>query len=296
MVRTLSLLLMLTFGLFSCSQQNTLQQKIAKLEDQLEKEEQPEIADELRNAYESYVKDYPNDTLMNGRYLYRSAALAYRMQDYSKAIEDIHVALENYHSSDNTLNNATFLGDLYQKDLRKTEVANTIWQAIALTFPEGNPQLPNNIPNVYARLDTMRNQIFDDGSFSINFQLANDYLLSVEEFVRVAPQDPKSSTLLYNAAEIARSIQIYQKAIELFDWLEAKYPGHEKEAQAMFLKAFTLDDGLKDYEGARKAYEAFIEKYPDNPFADDARYSIDNLGKDVNELINEFEQSQEQQD
>jgi TolA-binding protein len=58
----------------------------------------------------------------------------------------------------------------------------------------------------------------------------------------------------------------------------------------MFLKAFTLDDGLKQYDEARKAYEDFIEKYPDNPFADDARFSIQNLGKDVNELIDGFEE------
>ena len=293
-MRYLLLILILSGSLFSCSQKKSFQQKISKLETQIEANEDSERATELKDTYLSYVTSFPGDTVLNNRYLYRAAGLAYRMQDYSGAIDYIHQSLEDYPNGDNSLNNALFLANLYQKDLRKPQVAYTILQAIELAFPNGlensDQSLPGNIDNVFTRLDTMRNQIFDEASYSINFQLANDYLLAIEEFVRVAPQQSEAPTLLYNAAEIARSIQTYNKALELFNWLEAEYEGHTKEAQAMFLKAFTLDDGLKQYDEARKAYEDFIEKYPDNPFADDARFSIQNLGKDVNELIDGFEE------
>ena len=62
----------------------------------------------------------------------------------------------------------------------------------------------------------------------------------------------------------------------------------------MFLIAFTLDDGLKQFDEAKIAYEAFIGKYPNDPFADDAQFSLNNLGKDINELIDQFsEEAQE---
>jgi TolA-binding protein len=123
----------------------------------------------------------------------------------------------------------------------------------------------------------------------VNFPLANDYVISIEEFSRVAPRHPQTPDLLLKAAEMARGIKTYQKAIELFDRLISNYPGHPKGPQALFMKAFTLDDGLQDIEAARSAYMLFLEKYPNDDFADDARFSLDNLGKDINELIDQFE-------
>jgi inosine/xanthosine triphosphate pyrophosphatase family protein len=40
-------------------------------------------------------------------------------------------------------------------------------------------------------------------------------------------------------------------------------------------------------------YELFLQKYPDNDFADDARISIENLGKTPEELIKQFEEQQQ---
>lgn len=292
-------LLSLSICLSACSPQKQYQQEIEQLEESLSQEVDADKASELQAAYLAYVERFPKDTLLNGRYLYRSAGLSYRMQDTPAALSAIHRALENYYASDNTLNNALLLATLYRDELQKNRVAYTILQGIKLAFAEAADEkdlnLPSNIPGVFARLDTLRRQIFDESTYAINFPVANDYITAVEEFARVAPEHPQTPELLFKAAEIARSIQTYQKAIDLFDWLEDRYPGHQREAQALFLKAFTLDDGMKDYESAKRAYEIFIEQYPDDPFADDARFSLKNLGKDVEELINEFEQREADQ-
>lgn len=270
------------------------QQKIDHLEESLSQETNSETARQLQTAYRTYVEQFPEDTLLNSRYLYRSAGLSYRMQDIPAALSAIHQALEEYYSADNTPNNAILLATLYEQELRKPNLTYTVLQGLDLAFPGGVSsaplKLPANLPDVFSRLDTLRTRIFDESTYAINFSWANDYITAVEEFARVAPQHPRTPEQLFKAAEIARSIQTYKKAIELFDWLEHKYPGHSREAQALFLKAFTLDDGMENYEDARLAYTKFLKKYPDDPFADDARFSIENLGKDVEELINEFEQ------
>jgi len=46
---------------------------------------------------------------------------------------------------------------------------------------------------------------------------------------------------------------------------------------------------LQNYDKATEIYEDFIAKYPESAFADDARISIDNMGKTPEELIQEFE-------
>lgn len=294
MAKYIFLLPILLISLVACSNKKKYQDEIKQLEESLSQEVVSEKARELQAAYLSYVDEFPEDTLINSRYLYRSAGLSYRMREVSEALSAIHQALDHYYPSDNTPNNALLLAQIYQADLRKEQVAYTILQGMELSFPGTSEQakleLPDQLPEVFERLDALRKQIFDERTFAIDFPLANDYITSIEEFARVAPRHPQSPELLFKAAEIARSIQTYQKAIELFDWLENRYVGHEREAQALFLKAFTLDDGLRDYDAARLAYQEFIEKYPNDAFADDARFSLKNLGKNVEDLINEFEQ------
>lgn len=282
----------------ACQPKKQYQETIKQLEEDLSAESSGEKASALQAAYLDYVEQFPEDTMLNSRYLYRLAGLSYRLQDIPTALSATHQALEDYYPAENTPNNAILLARLYQDELRKPALAYTIVQALELSFADAQVikdfVLPANLPDVFSRLDTLRSNIFNESTYAINFPLANDYITSVEEFSRVAPQHSRTPELLFKAAEIARSIQTYQKAIDLFNWLETRHPGHEREAQALFLKAFTLDDGLRAYEAAKLAYEQFIEKYPNDPFADDARFSLDNLGKDVEELINQFEAQEEQ--
>jgi len=81
-----------------------------------------------------------------------------------------------------------------------------------------------------------------------------------------------------------------QKAIELFDRLMVEYPDYEKVPECLFMKAFIYDNNLQEYDKAKEVYLEFLEKYPDDEFADDARASINNLGKSLEEIIREFEE------
>ena len=98
--------------------------------------------------------------------------------------------------------------------------------------------------------------------------------------------------LLHQAGETARSIRNYGKAIEIYDLIYNVFPDYEKAPQALFLKAFTLDNDLKQTEEAKALYEAFLEKHPDNEFADDTQFLLDNLGKDDEEIIQSFQQKE----
>ena len=46
---------------------------------------------------------------------------------------------------------------------------------------------------------------------------------------------------------------------------------------------------MKNLQKAGDAYREFLRKYPNHPLAKDAKTSLDNLGKPLDEIIKEFE-------
>jgi len=74
------------------------------------------------------------------------------------------------------------------------------------------------------------------------------------------------------------------KAIENFKKLIDNYPEGEKTASATFMIGFIYANNLENYEEARIYYNKFIEKYPDHELVASARYELETLGKDINEL------------
>ncbi len=279
---------LLVASLLSCNPQGSLQNQITTLEAQMETASNNEQAAELLALYQSYVEKYPEDHEMNGRYLYRAAGLALQTGQAAEALNYAKQSLKDHYTSSNTLKTAVLLSQIYKSTLRNESVSITIDQAIDQAFPDAQMSIAAGIPSLQNRLDTLRLNIFDQSSYSINFQVANDYINSVEAYALVNPDAPEAPQLLFKAGEVARSIQTFAKAVDLLAWINDKYPDSKNNAQALFLRAFTLDDGLKEFEQARVLYQEFIDKYPDDPFADDAQFSMDNLGKDVNELIDGF--------
>ncbi|MEO0339521.1 MAG: tetratricopeptide repeat protein [Bacteroidota bacterium] len=274
--------------LFSCNPQEDLKQKITDLEVKVEASSDNEQANELLALYQSYVEKYPEDHEMNGRYLYRATGLALRTGKAAEALTFAKQALKDHYSSSNSLKTASLLAQINKSTLRNEVVGITIDQAIDQAFPDAQMAIPAGTPSLQSRLDTLRLNIFNQSSYSINFQVANDYINSVEAYALVNPNAAAIPQLLFKAGEVARSIQTFGKAVDLLAWINDKYPDSKNNAQALFLRAFTLDDGLKEFDQAGLLYQEFIDKYPDDPFADDAKFSLDNLGKDVNELIDGF--------
>ncbi len=110
-------------------------------------------------------------------------------------------------------------------------------------------------------------------------------------YAEAFPSDSNSVKFLSKAGETARLLRQFDRAFEIFDKIEKNYPESRESAAAMFMKAFTLDNDLKKFEEAKLAYEAFLKKYPNDDFADDAQFLLNNLGKSPEEIIKGFEQN-----
>ncbi len=131
-----------------------------------------------------------------------------------------------------------------------------------------------------------------DGTMDIT--KANKLLKKYDDIITRDKGNPLRAEYLFKAGNLAMNINKPNVALRHFENLLANYPKNPKAEQALFLRAFVLDNSLKEYEKAETAYKDFIKKYPRSEFADDAKASLQYLGKSPEELIKEFEKKNKQ--
>jgi len=99
------------------------------------------------------------------------------------------------------------------------------------------------------------------------------------------PDDSLAPMYLHRAAQVAANIHRPDLALQYLDTVTIKYPDYKDVAVCAFYKGFVLENVAGDLEHARMAYQEFIDKYPNDPLADDARISMENLGLSPEELL-----------
>lgn len=294
-MRTISYYLLLSIlVLLSCEQQNPDQKAITDLEKQLGTEPSEALANELNGLYLDYINKYPEDTDSHARYLYRAAALEYRMDRHSGAASLLQMLISEYRTHPLSAEGAHLLGTIYEEQLQSPEVAQTLFQAFEQAFPDYKDMddIRSKIGEVGLdeRLVKLYSEIFDPNTGSLHPVTGNQYIQSVENLSILLPSYPGMPDLLLKAAETARTMRSFNKTLELYNQIIQNYPDFEKIPQIKFLEAFTLDNDLKQFGLARTKYEAFIATYPNHEFADDTQFLLENLGKTDEDIIKNFEE------
>jgi len=117
-------------------------------------------------------------------------------------------------------------------------------------------------------------------------QLGNDYFdlhnyeQAIEAYQRALKIDPQDADMLTDLGIAYRRTSKPQDAVQSFrDALKAD-PDH---AMALFNLGIVLRDDLKDYPGALKAWETFLEKAGDSPHAVMVRPWVEKLRAKVTE-------------
>jgi len=141
----------------------------------------------------------------------------------------------------------------------------------------------------------MEDVLFADANKMIDKVKARELIDKYVQFGDEFPENEEASSMLFKAGDMSMNLNMPKEAIEIFDRIMNVYPDYEKTPQCLFLKGYIFENNLGDLNGAKKIYEEFLEKYPNDDFADDAEVSIKNLGKSPEELIKEFEEQQKGQ-
>ena len=139
-----------------------------------------------------------------------------------------------------------------------------------------------------AEIDKFSAALFAD-SLDFNTEAANNLLAAYEEYIKFHSFESDSKVIQFKAGELAKSLNKPHIAIKHFNDLLERAPDHEKAGLALFYKAMIIGDMLHEDELAKATYLEFIEKYPDNPFVESAKASIELQGKSLDEIVAGFE-------
>lgn len=146
--------------------------------------------------------------------------------------------------------------------------------------------------NLEAKIVELGQKMYNQSTNRLDNNVANEFIQTCEAFVQANPKNEKSAEYLLKSGETARTMKNYTKGIALYDRILKEYPSHAKAPQALFLKGFTLDNDMNQQDQAKAIYEAFLSKYPDDEFADDTKFLLENLGKTDDEIIKSFEKKE----
>ena len=143
-----------------------------------------------------------------------------------------------------------------------------------------------------AEIKTAEDTLFSSSEGFIDKAKALELVDLYVDYANSYPDDSMAVEYLFKAAEFCLNLGEGQRAITLYDRVIQEYPDFRKVPECLFLKGYVYENYLGDLDNAKAIYLEFIEKYPDNEFADDAEISIQNLGKSPEELIRQFEEQQ----
>lgn len=129
-----------------------------------------------------------------------------------------------------------------------------------------------------------------EGAYLFNDSLATITLNAYLAYVKDFPKDSVSADFLFKAADLYRGKRDFETSITTFARIGQEYPEYAKVPQALFLQGFIYENEIKDLPKAKERYETFLAQYPQHPLARDVQFSLNNLGKTPEQIIEEFMQ------
>lgn len=131
--------------------------------------------------------------------------------------------------------------------------------------------------------------LFDkNDSFKFDETLAKNAIEAYDNYVNAFPKDSLVPAILFKQADLLRALQDYTAAINIYQQFEIDFPNHVKAPHCLFLQGFVYENEVGDLEKAKASYQAFLDKYPTHDLSDDVSFSLKNLGKTPEEIIQEF--------
>lgn len=140
-----------------------------------------------------------------------------------------------------------------------------------------------------AEIDKRSALLFED-SLNFNPEYANKLLAAYDDYIKFHSFEANSKDYQFKAGELAKALNKPHVAIKYFNDLLERDPKHEKAPLALFYKAMIIGDMLHEDELAIKTYQEFISKYPNHPFVESAKASIELQGKSFDDIVKGFEQ------
>ncbi len=282
--------------ILACKGGGSPEEKAVEVQSKLyESQPSDSTAQALVQALSKYVEVHGTKDSTSARYILRAARVSSERQQWQQALGFYKMYMVQYPDRPDQPDRLAEVIAIMDK-LQKPELNQVLYRSFADRFKQ-DPRAADyesKISNKEISIDSLLKQIglrmFNDSIYRLNEVMARLYVDASEAAVMANPKLPQAAEYLHRAAETARTLRNIPKAITIYDWIIEKYPTDKRGATSLFLKAFTFDNDLKDFVNAKKYYEEFLAKYPNNEFTESAKFLLENLGKSEEELKQILEQ------
>lgn len=274
----------------SCKQSKTPEQKVVDSAfEHYSKNPSDSTAGNFISAVETYVNTVGPTDSVAGIYLLKAAKASAGIKKSDKAAELYKQYLLAHPGKPDEKQQLADVITLLEAT-KSQKVKNAMYTAYAERFP--NEPISDKYKQLIQQpaissdslLSAMKVNTFDEETFRIKIDDAKEYVDATEMVALIQPQTKTIDDHLYRAAETARTLRQPRKAIQLYEWIVEKYPSSVHTPVAFFLTGFITDNDLEDFEKAGKIYTEFLTRYPNNEYAESAKFLIKILGKSDTEL------------
>ena len=160
-----------------------------------------------------------------------------------------------------------------------------IFSTIAVLLTACNVKEQSNKDVLINEITTLNESLIDTVNFYLNIDTAKVLITKYENFIKEYENDSLTPIYLLKVADLSISTKEYNKAISFYETVYNKYSDYKKAPQALFLQAMIYADFLKNESAAKIKYKEFIDKYPNHELTDDAKKSIEFIGKTPAEIL-----------
>ncbi|MCF8461356.1 MAG: tetratricopeptide repeat protein [Flavobacteriales bacterium] len=142
-----------------------------------------------------------------------------------------------------------------------------------------------------AMIDSLETVLFADSEAPADPKAGMTLVRSYAKFYQLSEKDSLAVDMLFKAGEVSMGIGQGNLAVKYFRTITEEHSAFHKAPEALFLSGFCEENINKDTAQARYFYETFITSFPNHKLAQDAQFSIQNMGKSDEDLIRMFEEN-----
>lgn len=143
-----------------------------------------------------------------------------------------------------------------------------------------------------AKIDSLEAILFADAEANVDQNAGMILVRSYAKFYQLSEKDSLGVDMLFKAGEVSMGIGQGNLAMKYFRTITEDHSDFHKAPEALFLSGFCEENLNKDTAQARYFYETFIAGFPNHKLAEDAKFSIQNMGMTDEDLIKMFQQNQ----
>lgn len=121
-----------------------------------------------------------------------------------------------------------------------------------------------------------------------------DLIESIDAFVSENKEDAKAPVFLELKAKYLTALGKNESAFAVYNTIYEDYSNYKNHSDALFMMAFIFENNLNNIPAAELNYQKYLNEFPNGDFANDAQFSLDNMSKTPEELMEMFKKMNEE--